>query len=150
MKLIIAALVLFAASMQLVNGMQNLDLKYPFSNYLDDTFKLYWDFDMKQQKIDFAVNVSTNGWIGFGISPTGRMLQSDIVVGWVNSDGTAQFHVSWNTYYCIFCELIDFIPVLFVLIVSLTHLYSHLQDRYANIAHILPPIDASQDCRLVW
>ena len=94
MKQIFAVLVLFAASMQLVNGMQNLDLKYPFSNYLDDTFKLYWDFDMKQQKIDFAVNVSTNGWIGFGISPNGRMLQSDIVLGWVNSDGTAQFHVS--------------------------------------------------------
>ena len=94
MKQIIAALVLLAASMQLVAGMQNLDLKYPFSNYLDDTFKLYWDFDMKQQKIDFAVNVSTNGWIGFGISPHGKMLQSDIVVGWVNSDGTAQFHVS--------------------------------------------------------
>ena len=81
--------------MQLVAGMQNLDLKYPFSDYLDDgTFKLYWDFDMKQQKIDFAVNVSTNGWIGFGISPNGRMLQSDIVVGWVNSDGSAGFHVS--------------------------------------------------------
>ena len=94
MKQIFAALVLFAASVQLVNGMQNLDLKYPFSDYLDDTFKLYWDFDMKQQKIDFAVNVSTNGWIGFGISPNGRMLQSDIVMGWVNGDGTAQFHVS--------------------------------------------------------
>ena len=95
MKQIITALVLFTASMQLVAGMQNLDLKYPFSDYLDDgTFKLYWDFDMKQQKIDFAVNVSTNGWIGFGISPNGRMLQSDIVVGWVNSDGSAGFHVS--------------------------------------------------------
>ena len=95
MKQVIAALVLFAASMQLVSGFQNLDQKYPFSNYIDDsTYKLHWDFDLKQQKIDFAVNVSTNGWIGFGISPTGRMLQSDIVLGWVNSDGTAQFHVS--------------------------------------------------------
>ena len=96
MKQIIAALVLLAAaSVQLVTGMQNLDQKYPFSNYLDDgTFKLHWDFDMKQQKIDLAVNVSTNGWIGFGISPDGKMLQSDIVMGWVNSDGTAQFHVS--------------------------------------------------------
>jgi hypothetical protein len=94
MKQATTALVLLVASVQLVTGMQNLDLKYPFSDYLDDTFKLYWDFDMKQQKVDFAVNVSTTGWIGFGISPNGKMLQSDIVVGWVNSDGTAQFHVS--------------------------------------------------------
>lgn len=94
MKQAITALVLLVASVQLVAGMQNLDLKYPFFDYLDDTFKLYWDFDMKQQKVDFAVNVSTTGWIGFGISPNGKMLQSDIVVGWVNSDGTAQFHVS--------------------------------------------------------
>ena len=99
MKQIITALALFAVSMQLqlVTGtcIENLDLKYPFSNYLDDgTFKLYWNFDMKQQKIDFAVNVTTNGWIGFGVSPNGKMLQSDIVMGWVNSDGTAQFHVS--------------------------------------------------------
>ena len=48
MKQIVTALALFTASMQLVTGMQNLDLKYPFSNYLDNgTFKLHWDFDMK-------------------------------------------------------------------------------------------------------
>ena len=95
MKQIIAALVLFTALMELVASVQNLDHKYPFSNYLDDgTFKLHWDFDMQQQKIDFAVNVSTSDWIGFGISPDGKMGQSDVVMGWVNSDGTVQFQVS--------------------------------------------------------
>lgn len=105
MKQAITALALFAASVQLVAGMQSLDLKYPFSNYLDEgTFKLHWDFSMEQQKVDFAVNVSTYGWIGFGISPNGKMLQSDIVVGWVNSDGTAKFKVSafWECILCSF------------------------------------------------
>ena len=99
----ICAIVLVAASMQLVASLDNLDLKYPFSNYLDDsTFKLHWDFNMQQQKIDFAVNVSTNGWIGFGITPNvGMMLKADIVVGWVNSDGTAGFHVSSYMYISI-------------------------------------------------
>lgn len=96
MKHISLALFLSAVTLQLVSGIQNLENKYPFSTYLDDTFRLHWNYDLEQQKIAFAVNVSTNGWIGFGISPTGKMLESDIVMGWVNEDGSAQFHVSYS------------------------------------------------------
>ena len=98
MKHVSLALFLLAVTLQIVSGIQNLENKYPFSTYLDDTFRLYWNYDLVQQKIPFAVNVSTNGWIGLGISPTGKMLESDIVMGWVNKDGSAQFHVSYSYY----------------------------------------------------
>ena len=88
------AAVLVAASLQLGSSVPDLEQKYPFATDLEEGYRLYWDFDLQEQKIAIAVNVSTNGWIGFGISPTGKMEHSDIVVGWVNKDGTAQFHVS--------------------------------------------------------
>ena len=34
------------------------------------------------------------GYVGFGISPNGGMTGADVVIGWVNDDGTAVFHVS--------------------------------------------------------
>ena len=94
MKQATVALVLLAAALLVVSSAKNFDQKYPYVTNLDDGFKLYWKYNLEQQTIDFACNVSTTGWFGFGISPDGKMLYSDIVVGWVNSDGSAQFHVS--------------------------------------------------------
>lgn len=95
MKQATAVLFLFATAMHMASAaMQNFDQKYPYVTNLDEGFKLYWKYDLEQQTIDFGCNISTNGWFGFGISPDGKMLHSDIVVGWVNSDGSAQFHVS--------------------------------------------------------
>ena len=70
------------------------DREYQFSVNLDDGYKLHWNFDLEQQTIAFAVNVSTTGWVGFGLSPNGQMPQSDVVIGWVDNDGNTQFHVS--------------------------------------------------------
>lgn len=89
-----AALCLTVASIQLASCVPSLQDRYPFSTYIEAGYRVHWNFDLKQQTIDIAVNVSTNGWIGFGISPTGKMVDSDIVIGWVNKDGKAQFHVS--------------------------------------------------------
>ncbi len=49
---------------------------------------------MEEQSIRFAVNVSTTGWVGLGLSPTGGMPSSDIVIGWVNDEGQAFLNVS--------------------------------------------------------
>lgn len=35
--------------------------------------------------------VETTGWIGFGLSPNGGMPGSDIVMAWIDADGTKQF-----------------------------------------------------------
>lgn len=72
--------------------------KYRFSRMLDDMgqYWLYWSFDTELDVIKFAVNVSTTGWVGFGLSPNGQMPQSDVVIGWVEDDDTVKFHVSLN------------------------------------------------------
>ena len=85
---------------------------YPFSAVLkadgsgNPLYTLYWNFSSAEETITFAVNVSTNGWVGFGISPNGGMTNSDVVIGWVNDDGEVFFHVSYimkfySPYYSI-------------------------------------------------
>ena len=86
-------LVLFAAASQLATCSHNLDEEYRFSAILDDGYTLHWNFDLEEQTISFAVNVSTTGWVGFGLSPNGQMPQSDVIIGWVDNDGNTQFHV---------------------------------------------------------
>ena len=55
---------------------------------------------MPLEKIKFAVNVSTTGWVGFGLSPNGQTPGSDVVIGWVSLDNGSEvtFHVS--SYNC--------------------------------------------------
>ncbi|XP_064397923.1 DBH-like monooxygenase protein 1 homolog [Halichondria panicea] len=62
---------------------------YPLSQELRDGYTLHWSFNVEEQSIRFAVNVSTTGWVGLGLSPTGGMPNSDIVIGWVNNEGQA-------------------------------------------------------------
>ena len=91
-----AALTLFAAAVQLATCAHNLEEEYRFSAVLDEgRYKLHWNFDLEQETIAFAVNVSTTGWVGFGLSPNGQMPGSDVVIGWVDNDGDTQFHVSY-------------------------------------------------------
>jgi hypothetical protein len=75
----------------------NLQAKYPFSSVLFDQqnqyYALYWNFTRSTESIYFAVNVSTTGWVGFGLSPNGGMIGSDVVMGWV-SNGRTSFAVS--------------------------------------------------------
>ena len=67
--------------------------QYPFSATLSkDSFdqpiyQLQWTFDVVQQTITFNVLVKTTGWVGFGLSPDGGMVGSDVVTGWVNDTG---------------------------------------------------------------
>ena len=67
--------------------------QFPFSaTLLKDSsgqpiYELQWSFDVVQQTITFNVLVKTTGWIGFGLSPDGGMIGSDVVTGWVNSTG---------------------------------------------------------------
>ena len=73
----------------------HVPIEYRYSTQLGDGFQLHWSTDLEQQTIAFAVNVSTTGWIGFGISPdSGLVSQSDIAVGWVDNNRNVQFYVS--------------------------------------------------------
>lgn len=77
----------------------DLQSKYPFYRTLFDAegqyYGLHWNFSIAAQTIHFAVNVSSTGWVGLGVSPNGQMPRSDVVIGWVaENDGGVYFHVS--------------------------------------------------------
>ena len=71
-----------------------LSNQYRFNAQLGDNYHFFWSFDIATERIDFAVRVGTTGWVGFGVSPNGQMPRSDVVIGWVDSNGQAFFHVS--------------------------------------------------------
>ena len=81
--------------------------RYPFNVVLFDQdgqyYSLHWNFQASTQSIYFAVNVSTTGWVGLGLSPNGQMPGSDVVIGWVSDTGEAYFHVSFilNNSVCV-------------------------------------------------
>ncbi len=80
------------------HGEEDLNTRYRFQHVLDDEglYVLHWSFDLEAGTIAFAVNVSTTGWVGFGLSPNGQMPLSDVVIGWVDDQGETQFQVSFN------------------------------------------------------
>eukprot|EP00731_Ephydatia_muelleri_P011381 Em0006g275a len=72
---------------------------FPFSSTLASNqatgqplYQLQWTFDDVRKTITFNVVVHTTGWVGFGLSPDGGMVGSDVVIGWVSSDGRTYFH----------------------------------------------------------
>ena len=78
----------------------DLQAKYPFSVVLlddgEEYYGLHWNFTRSTESIYFAVNVSTTGWVGFGLSPilNGAMTGSDLIIGWVDGENS-YFHVSY-------------------------------------------------------
>uniref|UniRef100_S4RDJ0 DOMON domain-containing protein n=1 Tax=Petromyzon marinus TaxID=7757 RepID=S4RDJ0_PETMA len=60
------------------------DADLTFSTELSpDKFHVSWAFDSDQ--IVLEARVRTRGWVGLGLSSTGMMAGSDVVVGWVDS-----------------------------------------------------------------
>ena len=99
MKFLLALIALLEAGCW-CNAAHNLADSFPFSSVLrgdssgNPLYTLYWNFSTVEQTITFAVSVRTNSWVGLGISPTGGMVNSDIVIGWVNDNGEVFLHVS--------------------------------------------------------
>lgn len=67
--------------------------RYNYTLDLSDNgeYFLFWKFNASH--ITFEVHAKTYGYVGFGLSTTGRMFPSDIVTGWVKPDGSAVFTV---------------------------------------------------------
>ena len=65
---------------------QDRDLLGRFDNYTalstSPVYELYWN--VTGSRITFAVRAETTGWVGFGISPNGLMLNSDVIMGYVD------------------------------------------------------------------
>ena len=91
MKIVLIICVLIPLSL----GIKDLSATYPFNvSLVEDEYYLYWNFTKASESIQFAVRVKTTGWIGFGLSPSGQMIGSDVIIGWIDDEGTAYFHVS--------------------------------------------------------
>ena len=58
----------------------------------DKDYWIFWTADTDAKTIVFETHVKTHGYIGFGISPNGKMYPSDVAVGWVK-DGQAYLKV---------------------------------------------------------
>lgn len=54
-----------------------------------DLFILYWNYN--ENDITLETHAKTNGWSAIGLSPTGGMHGSDVVVSWINSNGSYHF-----------------------------------------------------------
>jgi len=64
-----------------------------YSDVSGGLYELYWNFNPEAGTIYFAVRVHTTGWVGLGLSPSGQMPSSDVVIGWVDNSGGVHFHV---------------------------------------------------------
>ena len=49
---------------------------------------LWWTVDQIKQIIHFALQVNVEGWMGLGFSPTGGMVNSDVITFWKTSNQT--------------------------------------------------------------
>jgi hypothetical protein len=90
-SLLIAAIILASAE----GDHGSLHDKYHFSLLLsqDPSYMLHWSVDVSKQEASFAVNVSSQGWVGLGLSRNGQMIGSDVVTAWIDDGGEAQLQV---------------------------------------------------------
>lgn len=81
MKLLLCILLLIGFSYAL-NG------TYPNIYKVHDNYTLHWR--VENSKLHVALVVNTTGWIGFGIaeSSSGSMPGADVVVCWIDANGT--------------------------------------------------------------
>ena len=85
-------LLLFASLLAISHCVSHDELlaRYRFNADLGYSYTIYWNFDLDEETIYIAVRARTEGWVGFGISPNGQMPYSDVVIGWVTSNGENQ------------------------------------------------------------
>ena len=64
--------------------------------WLNHNYLLKWRVDTKEKVINFRVEATTKGWVGFGLSRFGRTEEVDMVIGWVDDVGQSTFNVNSN------------------------------------------------------
>lgn len=64
-----------------------------FEEQLSENYTVRWTPNYELERVYFEVVVRTKSYVGLGISPSGRMIGGDVVIGGVFSDGRIYFHV---------------------------------------------------------
>ena len=90
MKILLLIFLLFICK-HVILALPNPTQAYANSKILvePDQYILYWNYT--DSDILFEIHVKATGWASFGLSPNGNMLNSDVIVTWVNSDGSVHF-----------------------------------------------------------
>ena len=111
--LLLGLLALLAKTEGLRTSLQD----YPFKMALnsDPSYEVHWEVDLEKEEVRFAVNASSRGWVGFGLSRTGQMIGSDVVIGWQDEKGEFQMQVRYFSH----CSCLAIL-----LIVIMTMMYS--------------------------
>ena len=72
------------------------ELLKSYPNFLvlsSNAYELYWNYTAGTSRLDIAVRARTTGWVGFGVSERGNMVNADIAVGWVTDQGEVRLKV---------------------------------------------------------
>lgn len=69
---------------------------------------LYWN--VVADVIQIKITAKTTGWIGFGLSPEGTMVDSDVVIGWVSAEGDSFFDDRFAIQYSEPIKDVNLIP----------------------------------------
>eukprot|EP00164_Ancoracysta_twista_P006473 GFYU01009014.1.p1 GENE.GFYU01009014.1~~GFYU01009014.1.p1 ORF type:complete len:659 (+),score=192.89 GFYU01009014.1:131-2107(+) len=83
---IVVAILVAVMVAEITQVQATIDLKkYEHHAILDpeNKFVLYWTYDTTTEVASMAVQVETLGWVGFGLSPNGKMPGSDVFTAWV-------------------------------------------------------------------
>ena len=77
--------------------------EFDYNTYMggsNEEFQVFWNEDQEACTLEVGLAVQTDGWVGFGISENGvGMQQSDIVMGWIDSQGDLVIengYATWN------------------------------------------------------
>jgi dimethyladenosine transferase 1 len=93
MKTLIIKLIVFLIELNIISSITYDSNSYFVNNVTiiePDKYALYWNFTSTD--ITFKVVVkNTGGWIGFGLSPDGEMYGADLIVAYLNSNGSVNF-----------------------------------------------------------
>ena len=80
---------------------------YPFSLQLDSEGKVHLFWNYNDTHITFEIHSRAGGYVGFGISPNGKMYPADMVIGWVK-ENKVYFAVRMSHFFIIFRYMYQF------------------------------------------
>lgn len=70
-----------------------------YANQIDlvpGKYRFYWNLTNERENDSDLIgelHLRSHGWMGFGFSPSGKMRYSDVIIAWVQKNGSAYFTV---------------------------------------------------------
>ena len=86
-------LLMALASGTALSSMGAWDDEFDYASDLEEQqrFRLYWS-NLEDDVIELGIEAESTGWIAVGISPNGGMVNSDIILAWVD-DANSSVHL---------------------------------------------------------